>query len=51
MIFTYQQIPQQDDDSDLANRRNKDRGLLLDLGAEVLEKHVSQWSAGGRVGY
>jgi hypothetical protein len=37
---TYQQIPQQDDDGHLANRRNKDGGLLLDLGTEVLEKNV-----------
>lgn len=39
-MVTYQQIPQQDDDGDLANGGNKEGGLLLDLGAEVLEKHV-----------
>lgn len=48
---TYQQVPQQDDDSHLANRRNKDGSLLLDLGAEVLRKDVKYRTTGDSMGY
>jgi hypothetical protein len=33
---TYQQVPEQANNSYLADRGDKDRGLLLDLRAEVL---------------
>ena len=40
---TYQQVAQQDDNGDLANRGNVEGGLLLNFRAEVLYKHhVSQ---------
>ena len=48
---TYQQIPQQDDDGHLANGRNIEGGLLLDFGAEVLEKYIRQRNAGDGMEY
>lgn len=39
---TYQQIAEQANNSDLADRGNEDGGLLLDLRAEVLENDVSR---------
>lgn len=39
---TYQKVAQQNNNGHLANIGNEDRGLLLDLRAEVLNKcHVS----------
>lgn len=38
-IRTYQQVPQQDDDCDLANGRYVYRGLFLDLRTEILGTH------------
>jgi len=37
MTVTYQEIPEQDNDSHLPNRGDEDRGTFLDLGSEVLE--------------
>lgn len=40
-IETYQQVAEQADNSDLADGGDEDGGLLLDLGTEVLNDHIS----------
>lgn len=39
---TYQQVPQQDNNGNLSNRGNEERGLVSDLVGEVLYQNGQQ---------